>query len=1010
MYAHPINAKAVSSGLEIGYTPEHVFAANDYLYPFTSQLTVGMTGLNAPKTTTDGYGDWTVTALWEDGLRSMTATLGHGLPYVFFRLTGGTARITTQNTPSIWYNQDGVLGISVDGRHYGIFGPAGSIWAGTTSLTSELAGKDYLSVALLPDASPASLELFRKHAYAFVTNSRVDWDYNESEANVTSTFTYDTELLEQGGGNVNATMTALYRHQWLYSDDPLTGDVYKSPNGEMKLLEGSVFSTEHPFSGVLPALPDRGDYNRSDLLAFVQAAAGESLAIQGTYDDGKALARFANLVHIAEQIGATEERDYFLAAIKQRLEDWFTAGGAQTYVYLDDWNVMTGYPSGFGADNQINDHHFHASYAIMSAATVAQYDPEWAAQEKWGAMVNLLISDANNWDRSDERFPFLRSHDAYAGHSWAAGHGDFGDGNNQESSSESMNFASAVLLWGEATDQDAIRDVGAFLYATEAAAIDQYWFDVENRVFPESYPHKAIAMVWGGKGVHSTWFGAEPEYIHGINILPITGGSLYLGRHPDYVLENYGEIVSERNGQPIVWKDVLWEYLALSDPAQALAYYFADQSYEPFDGESRAHTLHWLFNLKKMGHVDTSVSANIPTYAVFRTASGEKTYVAYNAGLAERLVTFSDGYELTVDPKTLASASTANENTDAPVALLLADKTSGKAPLTVRFEGSKSFDRNEEDLTFDWTFGGVGMSVAADTVFTFPIPGEYKVRLIVTNASGFTSVDSVRINVLGNGTPFLGNPAKVPVRIEAEHYDNGGEGRAYHDTEANNIGLAFRPAEGVDIEPSNDQGFDVYWIVAGEWLEYTFEVVEPGVYTFTPFVASVPGMGGFRMLIDNIDVSGFRRVSGTGGWQFWKPVPVQNVELEPGVHIMRLEFESELDKTGWLFSLNYIDVAKSTSISTERDDEMPLEYRLEQAYPNPFNPSTLITYSLPVSGPVQLEIYDVTGRRIRQLVNAVKPAGTHSVTFDATNLPGGMYIYRLVASQYIEARKVLLVK
>ncbi len=143
--------------------------------------------------------------------------------------------------------------------------------------------------------------------------------------------------------------------------------------------------------------------------------------------------------------------------------------------------------------------------------------------------------------------------------------------------------------------------MGVFLYTTETTAIEQYWFDIDNEVFPEGYPHVAIGMVWGGKGVHSTWFGADPEFIHGINILPVTSGSFYLGRHPDYVVANYDEIVSERNGQPTVWKDVLWEYLALSDPARALSYYFADPGYEPFDGESRAHTLHWLFNLKKNG-------------------------------------------------------------------------------------------------------------------------------------------------------------------------------------------------------------------------------------------------------------------------------------------------------------------------------------------------------------------------------------------------------------------------
>jgi endoglucanase Acf2 len=267
----------------------------------------------------------------------------------------------------------------------------------------------------------------------------------------------------------------------------------------MKLFEGNSFSTELRFSGILPALPDRGDYNRTDLLNFVQEAAAETIPVDDTYWNGKAMARFTHLVHIAEQLGAITERDHFLSEIKKRLEEWFTAGGEQEYVYLENWDVLTGYPSNFGADNQINDHHFHASYAIMSAATIAQYDSAWASQENWGGMVNLLIKDANNWDRTDDRFPFLRSYDVYAGHSWAAGHGDFAEGNNQESSSESMNFNVATILWGEATDQDDIRDLGIFLHTTETRAAEQYWFDIDNVNFPYDYPYVAIGMVWGGK-------------------------------------------------------------------------------------------------------------------------------------------------------------------------------------------------------------------------------------------------------------------------------------------------------------------------------------------------------------------------------------------------------------------------------------------------------------------------------------------------------------------------------
>jgi endoglucanase Acf2 len=1014
LYAHPLMVKAVGTGLRIGHTPTHVFAANDYLYPWSQQLTVGVAGLNAAQTQAHGYGDWTATARWADAEQTMEATFGHGLPYVFFRVSGGNAVVTPEGAFTTWYNQGGTLGLTIQGRHYGVFAPTGSTWTGTGPLQSTLNGQDYLSIALLPDTQPATIALFRKHAYAFVTDSTVDWQYDEAAAMVHTTYAYETQLMESNGTSVDETMTALYRHQWLNTAAPMTAFSYPSVNGQMKLYEGSTFTTDLPFHGVLPALPDRGDYNRAELLAQVQAVATESLPVGPTYENGKAIGRFAHLVHIADQLGATTERDHFLAEIKGRLEEWFTVGGAQQYVYNDSWDVLTGYPSGYGADNQINDHHFHAAYAIMGAATVAQYDSTWASQDHWGGMVNLLIRDCNNWDRTDTRFPFLRSHDAYAGHSWAAGHGDFGDGNNQESSSESMNFATAAILWGEATGQDDIRDLGAYLHATEKTAVEQYWFDVDNAVFPATYPHIAIGMVWGGKGVHSTWFGANPEFIHGINILPVNGGSLYLGHHPGHVLANYAEIVSERGGQPIIWQDLLWEYLALADPNLALSHYFADSDYEPFDGESRAHTLHWLFNLKKMGRVETTIRGDIPTCAVFRDAAGDLTYVAHNAGPTDRLVTFSDGFSFTVGPRRMASFSTSPVDPDAPVVLLLADRTTGKSPLTVGFEGSQSFDPNGSPLTFAWSFAGLGTGTAADTTVTFTDVGEHWVRLEVTNALALSARDSVLVTVLPSGTPYFGAPVAVPGRIEAENYDLGGEGLAYHDVNANNIGMLYRTTEGVDLEGAAGGGYDVYWIVAGEWLEYTFSVAQAGYYDFIPYVATVPGFGNFTLSIDNVDVSGKRPVPSTGGFQFWTPKRVEAVPLAAGTHIMRFDFDSDTDKTGWLFSLNYIDVERVIP-SGVGDDVVPGALTAARSYPNPFNPQTTIECVVPAEGPVRLAVYDARGRQVRVLADGRLPAGAHTVAWDGRDdggrsLASGVYFLRFEAAGAARVGKLVLLR
>ncbi|MEM6328492.1 MAG: glycosyl hydrolase [Bacteroidota bacterium] len=669
LYAHPLYAQAFNGGLQMGYETNAVLAADDYFFPWSLQLTVGLEGLDAAETTVLAYGDWTVTAQWDDGTNTLEATLGHGLPFVFFERTGGDARIAFESTPTVWLDESNVLGVTIDGRHYGIFGPTGSDWEGTSVLTSDLNGADYFSIALLPDATPDTFARFRARAYAFVIGSRVDWAYNEATARLQTTYTYETALKESGAGQLDETLSALYRHQWLHTETPTTGLTYASPRGTMRLLEGNTFVTDLPFDGVLPSLPDRGAYDRAVLEGFVEQAAREPVPINDTYFNGKAMGRLARLVHIADQLGLDSQRAILIAKIRRRLEDWFTAGGVQQYFYNATWDVLTGYPASFGSDTQINDHHFHWGYTIMAAATVAQYDPEWALPQNWGGMVNLIIRDAANWDRDDTQFPFLRSFDAYAGHGWASGHGDFLDGNNQESSSESMQFAAATVLWGALTGQQDIRDLGIYLYATEASAIEEYWFDVNDAVFPEAYSRVALGIVWGGKGAHATFFGTEPEFIHGINILPLTGGSLYLGRHPDFVTRNYDAVVASRGSQPVIWKDILWNYLAFSEPDRALDFYLADPNYEPEGGESRAHTLHWLYNLDAMGRVDTTVTADAPTAAVFRDDEGVCTYVAFNAGDATATVTFSDGFALSVPARTLASRLSTDVATEDPAAI-----------------------------------------------------------------------------------------------------------------------------------------------------------------------------------------------------------------------------------------------------------------------------------------------------------------------------------------------------
>ena len=90
--------------------------------------------------------------------------------------------------------------------------------------------------------------------------------------------------------------------------------------------------------------------------------------------------------------------------------------------------------------------------------------------------------------------------------------------------------------------------------------------------------------------------------------------------------------------------------------------------------------------------------------------------------------------------------------------------------------------------------------------------------------------------------------------------------------------------------------------------------------------------------------------------------------------------------------------------------ELPDHFALSQNYPNPFNPSTVIRYQLPAAGSVRLVVYDMLGREVAVLVNETKNAGVHHVTFDAGGLASGVYLYRLQAGDFVQARKLMLVR
>ena len=151
------------------------------------------------------------------------------------------------------------------------------------------------------------------------------------------------------------------------------------------------------------------------------------------------------------------------------------------------------------------------------------------------------------------------------------------------------------------------------------------------------------------------------------------------------------------------------------------------------------------------------------------------------------------------------------------------------------------------------------------------------------------------------------------------------------------------------------------------------------------------------IIVDSLDIqeSLFKVENLTENQQFFWRVRVRNGTDDPA---------SDWSNTT-SFSLT------SLPVSAEPEQELaPIRYELEANYPNPFYGVTTIQYGLPAPSSVRLEVYDILGRQVKTLVNGRQQAGWHEVAFDASNLPSGMYLYRLQADSFVKTKTMVVIR
>ena len=166
-------------------------------------------------------------------------------------------------------------------------------------------------------------------------------------------------------------------------------------------------------------------------------------------------------------------------------------------------------------------------------------------------------------------------------------------------------------------------------------------------------------------------------------------------------------------------------------------------------------------------------------------------------------------------------------------------------------------------------------------------------------------------NAFAQQQPYNGTPWPIPGQIEAEDYDKGGEGVAYHDDDAANSGGQYRTSEGVDIESCGEGGYNVGWMYAGEWIEYTVNVVEAGTYTIKVRTASQPAEGGkFHLEFAGQNLTGTCSAPGTTDWQQYVSVEIPGILLSAGQQVMRLAVEVGNFNVNYLQFLPFLRLMK----------------------------------------------------------------------------------------------------
>jgi endoglucanase Acf2 len=651
LWAHPLAIKGTPTGIGVS-SAVPTASEKAIITPFIPALTAGGP---IDALTVDGYGAFHVVLRAQiRGGGEVEVTLVQGSPLLYLDFRKGAPALTATGPLARVGGTGSLARLTVAGQRWDVQAEDGSGWRQDGGKLTVNGSGTRVVVARVPEKVNDAewTQALAGSAGDPVIRSTANMAYDNTAGTVTQTLG-----VERRSGK--PAVWALLPHQsaGLVAGggvQPLAG-TYADARGSMSVVRGTAVRIRVPMPGLItevPAVP-LSDSVRAAVLADLDRDLADRTAAAkgGSYFGMKELGRLATIAEVAKGIGALSQQETALTRLRTELVDWLTHSGptdVRYFAYDRTWGGLIAVPAEFGSGDY-NDHHFHYGYLIRAAAVLAEADP--AFLRDYGDTVGLVVRDFSGALSSNgaEGFPPFRAFNAYHGHSAASGFAPFADGNNQESSSEAVAAWEAVTRWGIVSKNAELTTYGVTHYALEAATARTYWLG-ENLQRPNGYGHTVAGIVWDAKIDYATWFDPKPESILGIQLLPLTFGSLYRS-DPAQSAARSERLAEQVGGKPRVWGDLFAADLAVADPAAARRLLTGKLPRE--ESTSRAMVRYWVEMLAAYGPPQPQVVADGPYGLAFGSAESPRL-LAVNPTAAPLTVTFRKDGEIAatveVDP------------------------------------------------------------------------------------------------------------------------------------------------------------------------------------------------------------------------------------------------------------------------------------------------------------------------------------------------------------------------